>query len=73
MSLSGIGTAGNGDFTGDLVTTARFVRPVEDGIDCEVGTLTIRIETLSTRPVYDDVTGVLLVPATLGTGTLSVD
>lgn len=73
VSLSGIGAAGSSDFTGDLVTMARFVRPEEEGIDCETGTLTIRIETLATKPVYDLESGVLTVPAKPGTGTLGVE
>lgn len=71
--LSGTGTAGEEDFTGDLVTTARFVRPDDGDLDCETGTLVIRVETLATNPVYDDATGALLIDATFGTGSLAVE
>lgn len=73
VALSGIGSAGDAAFTGDIVTGARFVRPEADGIDCEKDTLVIRIETLSTHTTYDNETGVLVAPATLGTGSVSVE
>lgn len=53
--------------------TARFVRIEEDGLDCETGTIVVRIETIATNPVYDLDTGVLLIAASFGSGQLVIE
>lgn len=51
----------------------RYLRPDEDGLDCETGTLVIRIDAPGTPPVIGDQTWDLMVEATPGTGVLSVE
>jgi hypothetical protein len=43
IPLTGAGIAGGADFTGDIVTLVRYVRPVEDGLDCATNTLVVTI------------------------------
>ena len=47
VQLSGVGVADD-SFTGDILAVVRFVRPDEDGFDCQNGTLVIEIETAAT-------------------------
>jgi len=73
ISFSGAGSAGQEEFTGDRVTTARFVRPADDGLDCSTGTLVIRIQAAAADAVHDPQTGQLVASRTAGSGTLSIE
>lgn|GEM_PF-1506361 len=72
IDFSGIGSPGGG-FEGDSITTTRFVRPAEDGVDCEADVLVIQIDTIATGKIIDEETGELLQAKKPGTGTLSVE
>lgn len=71
--LNGVGNAGSGQFKGDALDTAWYVRPGEDDLDCETQTLVITIETTASQNVFDPDTGLLVQGATLGTATVSVE
>jgi hypothetical protein len=73
VSLTGLGASGEEDFTGDIVATARFIRPDMDGLDCETGTLVIRIQTPGASAVRDPDTGQLIASQQPGSGTVSVE
>ena len=74
VQFSGTGSLiDSGSFTGDTLSSGWMVRPADDGLDCEGGVLVITIDTSSTRSVYDDETGALVVGAALGAGTVAVE
>jgi len=73
VALSGVGVTTDNGFSGDTVALIRYVRQVEDGLDCATDTLVITIETLGTARVVDPETGAIISSATPGTGTVSIE
>jgi len=72
IQFSGLGTSGE-DFEGDTVSTTRFIKPDQDGVNCESDTLVIQIDTVATDDVFDADTGELTQAKSPGTGTVSVE
>jgi hypothetical protein len=73
VTLSGVGAAAEDGFSGDTVALIRYVRQVEDGLDCANDTLVITIQTLGTARVVDPETGAIIASATPGTGVVSLE
>lgn len=73
ITLSGAGVSSDSGFTGDTVSLFRYVRQVEDNLDCDADTLVITIESLGTARVIDPDTGAIISSATPGTGTVSIE
>jgi hypothetical protein len=71
--LSGAGVAPDSEFSGDVITTVRLVRPAADGLDCAANTLVITIQTAATESVYDPATGVLISGAAPGSASISIE
>ena len=71
VALEGLGTPGE-MFTGDTLSTVRYIRPASDGVDCTADTLTIRIESGSRTTVYDPESGALVAGADVGRGTVDL-
>lgn len=72
VQFDGSGTTGS-NFEGDTITTVRFLRPDEDGFDCETDVLVIEINTAAVDVVVDQETGEVLQPKAPGSGTLSIE
>jgi hypothetical protein len=73
VTLTGVGVTTDNGFSGDTVALIRYVRQVEDGLDCANDTLVITIETLGTARVVDPETGAIILSATPGTGVVSIE
>jgi hypothetical protein len=73
VTLSGVGVTADDAFSGDTVALVRYVRQVEDELDCINDTLVITIETLGTARVVDPETGEIISSATPGTGVISIE
>lgn len=73
VAMSGAGVTSDNDFSGDTVSLIRYVRQVEDGLDCASDTLVITIETLGTARVVDQETGAIISSGTPGTGEVSIE
>jgi hypothetical protein len=73
VTLSGVGVSAQDGFSGDTVALIRYVRQVEDGLNCANDTLVITIETLGTARVVDPETGAIIASATPGTGVVSIE
>ena len=73
VDIAGIGVTGEGEFTGDVLVPARFIRPESDGVDCTQDTLVLRILTPAAEPAYDFETGAIVSESVLGSAELSVE
>lgn len=72
IQLSGVGVSDE-RFSGDLVSTTRFLRPEEDEIDCESAVLVIEIDTAAVYEIVDPDTGAVTAPAVWGIGTITLE
>jgi len=73
LAVSGFGSPPEETFSGDIQSGTRFIRPVEDSMDCSADTLVIRIETAAQRTVYDPSTGELVSEGTPGSAIISLE
>ena len=73
INLSGAGATADGDFTGDVVSSIRYIKPADHGLDCSAGTIVIRIQTPGTPSVYNEQTGQLVTRGDMGTGTVTIE
>ncbi len=73
LAITGFGSPPEENFSGDILSGARFIRPDEDGVDCGADTLVIQIQTLASRTVYDPITGELVSEGSPGSATVSLE
>lgn len=72
VSFVGLGSTGESDLVGDIVSGTRCVVPVSDGFNCENDTLVITITGLGHDATFDPTTGDLLSPQTVPAGLISI-
>lgn len=73
VNFSGIGSSGETDVSGDVVASTRCIRPADDGLDCENGTIVITIRELAREAEFDEETGELISPQVAAMGTIEVE
>lgn len=71
-ALDGVGVSPSA-FTGDTYALVRYVRPVEDGLDCATQTLVITITAAGRPSVVNPDTGEVTSSARLGAATVSIE
>jgi hypothetical protein len=73
VSFAGVGKSGESEFSGDTVATLRFIEPAADGLNCDRGTLVVRIEAPSVAAGFDPDTGQLVASQSPGAGRIEIE
>lgn len=73
VDIGGLGVSGEGRFDGDVVSTARYLLPIEDGLECEGQTLVLQITSPATSARFNHLTGEYLGDGEPGEAELSLE